>query len=166
VTRANVRQAVAAGFAAVQGLSTVDTSQKKLVPASAFFKTDGDHSGTYAFVFIEREYEKRRTVGQGYKEIVYDVGLVCQYRHNGMDPSDTEDAGVQAMDEWDATVENVKQYVRAHPTFNGSVWLAGEGEIKQGDDIEIVSDLPITDDDGYIHIWSVVRFKVIEWVQP
>lgn len=164
MSRATVRAALTSGFAAVSGLTTVTSSEKKFQSANEFYSAVGNHSGAVAFVFIERELESRRALG-GWKKLSYDVGLVCKYRHNGIDPTDTYDAGIQAMDEWDTTLENIKVYTRAHRTMNGGVWQIGEGDTLHGDDIEIQSDLPVTDKDGFIHIWSVVRFKVIDWVQ-
>lgn len=167
MSRATMRAGVAAFFntPAIAGLTTVYTSQPKSM--SQFAKNDGDRSGMLAYVFIEAEREHRKAMGGatgGKKRIVYDVGLVCLFRHNGVDPSETADGAVQAMDDYDSTVELIKQRLRSDRTLGGVAFSAGEGAELMQDDIEIVSDLPTQVDGGALTIWSVVRFRTTEWI--
>lgn len=170
MSRATLRRAIVSTFGggAVDGLTDVYPSEKKFTSGDEWYRAVGDSSGALGFVFIEREREARRTFAAdvgGWKKISYEVGLVLRYRHNGNDAVDEKDAGLVVIDEWDALLENVKWRCRDHRTMANAVFQIGEGDTISGDDIEILSDLPMTDKEGYIHVWGVVRFKVIEWVQ-
>jgi hypothetical protein len=169
VSRATVRAAIVSTFTGITGLTAVYASEKKVTNGDEWYAAIGDRSGMLAFVFIEHEVEARRSLAgpsAGYKKISYDVALVCQFRHNGESTADGVDAGIQAIQDYDATIENLKAHVRLDRTLGGAVFQIGEGDTLSGDDIEITSDLPVTDADGLIHIWAAVKFRVIEFTSP
>lgn len=161
MSRASVRAAVANWFAApaILGLNKVSTSQPKLAyPSEAFFGPN-DPSGAVGFVFIEREEEMRRALGGphgGTKELIYEVGLVIEFRS-------THPLAEDAMDDYDSIIDLIKVRLRSDRTLGGQVFSAGEGNVLNGRDIEVLSDLPQIMDDT-THIWSAVRFHVLDFI--
>lgn len=172
MSRATVRTAMVSRFggAGIVGLTGVFKAQKKTTSGDEFFAVAGDRSGCLAFVFIESEKESRRSVAGtsvGYKKISYEVALVLQFRHSGeTEATSTEDAAWEAIDDFDTLVEGIKHFIRTDRTLGGAVFQIGEGDTKDGDDIEIQSDMPTLDNNGMVHIWAAVRFHVIEWTDP
>lgn len=154
MSRASLRAAVVTHFTGVAGLTNLYRSQPKTIPAAAW----GTPSGSVAFPYIESESEKRQSFGGdtgGRKRILYTVGLVVRFRS-------TSD-GETAMDQFDALIEALKIRLRTDRTLGSAVFSAGEGDTQGDDDIDVISDLPQTEA-NVIHIWSVMRFQVVEWV--
>lgn len=158
MSRATIRQAVVDWFGNghVAGLGTLYTAQPRTIPGGDFAITNGAMSGAVATVHIEHELEHRAALGgpySGEKKIDYTVGLVVMFRSRQASQDD-------AMGDYDALIEAIKERLRSDRSFGGTVWIAGE---EQGG-IEINSDLPRLDKQTFT-IWSVVRFVVSEWVQ-
>jgi hypothetical protein len=88
------------------------------------FMTSGAKSGAICVPHITAEFEYRVAVGgatSGKKRIDYTVELQLFFRSVNPDP-------VAAMDDFDATVENLKVLIRSDRTLaSANVWHFGEG---------------------------------------
>lgn len=162
MSRATVRAAVAAFFAppAVAGLKTLYPASPGTIPGDAYY--DGQvGAGAAMFVFISRNREWRRGIGgphSGVKEILYDVGLVGEFRANGIDP-------VVAQAAHDDFVEALLERGRSDRTLGEpSIFQAGEGDTLGAADLDVESDLPYTKGNS-IRIWTVLRSSVVEMIQ-
>lgn len=116
----------------------------------------GQKSRAAAVVFIERESESRIALGgatSGKKRVDYDVCI--QVFHHSMQ-SNAEDA----MDDFDGTVDGVKDWLRSDHRFGDSsgqlVWQGAEPVI----DVEYSE--PLTSERGATETWAVVRFQVTQ----
>lgn len=166
MSRAEVRIAVQNYLKppAVAGLNTVFRSEPKIVQGQEFFTgaAAGVGYGAVGIIHIEAEREERRSIGgafSGKKRIDYDVALIVRFR------SDLVSAEA-AMDAYDALIENIKARLRANGRQLNSpstIFQAGEGDTLGGSDIDVISDLP-QKEGQVVHIWSAVRFKVIQWI--
>jgi hypothetical protein len=116
----------------------------------------GQKSRVAVVIFIERESETRIALGgatSGKKRIDYDV--VLQVFHHSMQ-NNAEDA----MDDLDATIDALKDYLRADHRFGDTsgniIWQGAEPAI----DVEYSE--PSTSDRGATETWVVLRFQVTQ----
>lgn len=160
MSRKNVRATLAEFIAppAVEGLSQVFTS----VPKTAFYETNSlpsDVSRCLAVIYIESERENRLAIGgahSGIKRVDYQVAIQLHFRS-------TQRKGEDAMDDFDAVVDNLKDKLRSDHQFGDTtgylVWQGAEPVIdaSYGD--------PVMINAATVEIWATLRFDVTEMIQ-
>lgn len=148
-------------------LNTVTRGMKVVTDGADFFASPGEQMGAAAYMHLEQDREHRKAVGgatSGKKRVVHHVGLVVLFKSLQQEPGAGEvDPGEVAVDAHDILIEAIKTRLRSDRTLGGTVFSAGEGAELGADDIEIHSDLPRLVGTE-IHIWTVVRFVVCEWI--
>lgn len=177
MSRQTVRTAVAEWFntGEIPGLHKIYRNEAFDFWGTPFFP-DGADKGVVMYVHIDGESERRVTTpaqapgvvaatAAGWKEITYRVGLVINAFSVPNNGGGDDDAGILAMDDFDALVEAIKARAREDRTLGGAVYSLGTGGPAQGDDIVVLSDVPARWTDEFVHIRSVVQFTVTEWIQ-
>lgn len=161
--RKSVRTAVAAYFSnSVTGLNQVTRTKKRNTAGHAFFTPwnagPTTKMGAVGWVYLEGEHEQRiaTPVVTGKKQVTYGIGLRVEFRSV---LNDTE----AAIDAFDDLIEAIKAKLRADPTLNGQVFVAGEGDLQGAPDIAVDSDEP-KDTGDLVTVHALVRFVAIEMI--
>jgi hypothetical protein len=169
MSRATVRRAIRTHFAQpkIDGLNTIYRTQPRIIPGDAFFTgSGGDESGAVAYVHLERKTEHRIAPprGAGKKRIIYDAALVVLFRSTrAVTVGDAQDPAEASIEDHDNVLDAIEARLRADATLEGVVFSAGEGAEMHQDDITTLADLPRLEGE-VLTIWTVVRFKVSEWL--
>lgn len=161
MSRAEVRLAVGNWVAAanVPNLNQIFTSFPKRINFQENAAA-GTPSRAAGVVFIQQETEGRIAVGgpnDGWKRIDYEVEFQIFFHsmHN---------YGQDAMDDFDAIIDGVKDQLRAGGHRLGmpdgdTIWQAAEP------DISVVYGEPKTNDGGAVEIWAGIAFTVTQMIR-
>jgi len=142
----------------VQGLNQVFTSFPKRIDF-AVNALPSQQSRAAAVIHIESERETRLAIGgatSGIKQIDYTV--VIQVFHHSME-RDSQDA----MDDFDLTIDNLKEKLRSDHTFgdpsSNLVWQGAEPAI------DVSYGEPVSNDGTSTETWASLRFTVTQMIQ-
>lgn len=161
MSRATIRAAVTDWLSSNSpGINTVYRGFPKVIPGQAFFSGPGSMSGCVAIIHIAGETETRIAVGgptSGQKRVDYTLEIQLRYR-SVKSASLNSDAGLEATDEFDATVDALKDRIRADRTAGSdAVWQWGEQELTG-----LYGEL-IESDNGLVQ-WGVIQTVVTEFL--
>lgn len=164
MSRATIRAAVTAWLAPpnVTGINTVYRGFPAEIPGTAYFSaTPGAMAGCVAIVFIAGEAEVRKAFGgptSGKKRVDYTVEIHLRYR-SVKPPGLGSDVGLEATDDFDTIVENLKARIRADRTAGSSaVWQWGESNLdgRYGESVQ--------DGAGGVIQWGAIVTTATEWL--
>lgn len=161
MSRAEVRAAVGNWVAAanVPNLNQIFTSFPKRINFQEN-AAPGTASRAAGVVFIQQESEGRLAVGgptDGWKRIDYEVEFQIFFHSMA-------NYGQDAMDDFDAIIDGVKDQLRAGGHRLGmpdgdTIWQAAEP------DISVVYGEPKTNDGGAVEIWAGIAFTVTQMIR-
>jgi hypothetical protein len=161
LSRAEVRAAVGNWVAAanVPNLNQIFTSFPKRINFQEN-AAPGTASRAAGVVFIQQESEGRLAVGgptDGWKRIDYEVEFQIFFHSMA-------NYGQDAMDDFDAIIDGVKDQLRAGGHRLGmpdgdTIWQAAEP------DISVVYGEPKTNDGGAVEIWAGIAFTVTQMIR-
>lgn len=161
MSRATIRGAVLNYLdGQVDGITTTYRAVPKVIPATAFAPT-GTPGGAIAAVYIPNVTERRIALGgatSGWKQVRYTVDILLLHRWTGR--ADVGgDAALDAQDNLDTIIDNLKALIRANRTLNSTaVWEAGEAELADRQ-----AEPRLTGD--IVETWAAVSCLVVESVQ-
>jgi hypothetical protein len=161
MSRQQVRDAVATWVegASIPHLNQIFTSHPKRINFQAN-STAGEYSRAAGVVFIRDESEIRIAVGgaySGWKRVDYTVDFQVFFHS-------MQNYAQDAMDEFDAIVDAVKDRLRAGGHRLGQedgtvIWQAAEPQIS------VTYGEPATNDGGATEIWAAIEFTVTQMIQ-
>lgn len=161
MSRQQVRDAVATWVegAGITHLNQIFTSHPKRINFQAN-STAGEYSRAAGVVFIRDESEIRIAVGgaySGWKRVDYTVDFQVFFHS-------MQNYAQDAMDEFDAIVDAVKDRLRAGGHRLGQedgnvIWQAAEPQIS------VNYGEPVTNDGGATEIWAAIEFTVTQMIQ-
>ena len=161
MSRQQVRDTVATwvGSASIPHLNQIFTSHPKRINFQAN-STAGEYSRAAGVVFIRDESESRIAVGgaySGWKRVDYTVDFQVFFHS-------MQNYAQDAMDEFDAIVDAVKDQLRAGghrlgQTDGDVIWQAAEPQIN------VTYGEPVTNDGGATEIWAAIEFTVTQMIQ-
>lgn len=162
MSRATVRAGLAAWLSGqVTGINTVYRSFPRLIPAGAFVAGQvGATCGCVAVVHIVSDAELRIALGgehAGWKRVDYQIELQLFFRHTSPASFAENDAGLIAVDEFDAIVERLKARIRADRTAGGTVWQWGEADL-HGEYSELIER------GDALEMWASIATEVTEMI--
>lgn len=170
MSRATVRAAVAAylnaGLGAIPGLATVYQAQPYFVDgANAIPLAAGQGSGAYAFLHLAESSESRwaEPAAQGSVGVHYQVNLVVCYVYQIPSAIETPPVDPSAwVGPCDVILQALKDRIHADPSMGApaTIFLAAQTP----DTLQISSDDPRLDQ-GRIHSWHTIAFRVTEVIQ-
>ena len=142
----------------VDGINQVFTSFPKRINFE-INSLPSQRSRCAAVVFIESERETRLALGgahSGIKRVDYSIAI--QLFHHSM-----ENAGEDAMDDFDNTIDNLKARLRSDHQFGDTsgtlVWQAAEPVI------DASYGEPASINGNSIENWATIRFDVTQMIQ-
>jgi len=142
----------------VDGINQVFTSFPKRINFEVN-SLPSQRSRCAAVVFIESERETRLALGgahSGIKRVDYSIAI--QLFHHSM-----ENAGENAMDDFDNTIDNLKARLRSDHQFGDTsgtlVWQAAEPVI------DASYGEPASINGNSIENWATIRFDVTQMIQ-
>ena len=142
----------------VDGINQVFTSFPKRINFEVN-SLPSQRSRCAAVVFIESERETRLALGgahSGIKRVDYSIAI--QLFHHSM-----ENAGEDAMDDFDNTIDNLKARLRSDHQFGDTsgtlVWQAAEPVI------DASYGEPASINGNSIENWATIRFDVTQMIQ-
>jgi len=158
--RAAVRSTLANFIKApnVDGINQVFTSFPKRID----FQTNAlpsQLSRTAAVIFVESEKENRLAIGgatNGIKRVEYSIVIQLFHHSSERKPED-------AMDDFDTTIDNLKEKLRSDHTFgdpsSNLVWQGAEPAI------DVSYGEPVSNDGTSTETWASLRFTVTQMIQ-
>jgi hypothetical protein len=161
MSRQQVRDTVATwvASASIPHLNQIFTSHPKRINFQAN-STAGEYSRAAGVVFIRDESETRIAVGgaySGWKRVDYTVDFQVFFHS-------MQNYAQDAMDEFDAIVDAIKDQLRAGghrlgQTDGDVIWQAAEPQIN------VTYGEPATNDGGATEIWAAIEFTVTQMIQ-
>ena len=162
MSRATVRSGIATWFGGghVAFLSTVYPYPPKTSKESDAFagEAPGTASGAVGWVHLGEQMERRIAMGgptNGMKLRLYKAAVLILLR--SQHPK-AEDAGA----DHDTLMDAFTARLEAGRTLGGTVFQAGEGDTRGGEDIKVTVDLPKVANGGTTYIWARVEFTAQE----